>query len=609
MGPKHAARVILGGYARLARVAVGRGRGDHIHEQRRVDVLVERDIAHGQRAQRLAVIAVGQRNEPSFRGLAAVAPEMEAHLHGHFHRCRTIVREEAARQSRWSQAKQGFGHIHRGFMGEAGENHMLEFFELPVYGSADRGIGMPEQIHPPGADGIQIAVTVHVLQPDTPAPAYGDERHLPLVILHLGTRMPYRGQVALCQRGEVVWRGCHAGIMILQAERYGAIMSNTKRLLASAAFAMALAIGLPGCSKEPASQGVLTPTGKLDTQRLLGVESEPGSWLTSGRDFGKTHYSPLELINQQNVGKLGFAWQYETGTARGMQATPVVIDGVMYASGVAGRAYALNAATGQLLWQFEPSVDYRVARGACCDLVNRGVAVWRGKVYVAALDGILYALNAADGQIVWQARTIEDTQRAYTSTGAPQVAGKVVIIGNGGSEFDSRGYVTAYDLETGKQAWRFYTVPGDPSKPFENKALENAAKTWHGTDWWKYGGGGSVWDSINYDPELNLVYFGTANGAPWNYTARSAKSGDNLFVASIVALNADTGDYVWHYQTTPGERWDYDATPHLMLTTLKLAGQDRKVLDAGVEEWLLLRDRPQDGRVALRRQVRRGELG
>ena len=352
------------------------------------------------------------------------------------------------------------------------------------------------------------------------------------------------------------------------------------RFLASAALAAVL-VGVAGCGKAPdgaAAKAGPVPTGKLDQARLLAVAAEPGAWLTSGRDFGKTHYSPLDSINQQNVGKLGFAWQYETGTARGMQATPVVIDGVMYTSGVAGRAYALDAATGKLLWQFEPEVDYRAARGSCCDIVNRGVAVWQGKVYVAALDGVLYALNATDGKVLWKTPTIEDKQRAYAVTGAPQVAGKVVVIGNSGSEFDSRGYVTAYDLETGKQMWRFYTVPGDPSKPYENEALKMAAKTWHGTNYWKYGGGANPWDAINYDPELDLVYFGTGNGAPWNYTARSQKSGDNLFVASIVALHASTGEYAWHYQTTPGERWDYDATPHIMLATLKLAGADRKVL-------------------------------
>jgi quinohemoprotein ethanol dehydrogenase len=358
-------------------------------------------------------------------------------------------------------------------------------------------------------------------------------------------------------------------------------MNNSMRFMVSAALAAVLTVGIAGCSKAPdggAAKAGPVPTGKLDNARLLAVDSEPGAWLTSGRDFGKTHYSPLDAINQQNVGKLGFAWQYETGTARGMQATPVVIDGVMYTSGVAGRVYALDAATGKLLWQFEPEVDYRAARGSCCDIVNRGVAVWQGKVYVAALDGVLYALNAADGKVVWQAATLEDKSRAYVSTGAPQIAGKVVVIGNSGSEFDSRGYVTAYDLETGKQVWRFYTVPGDPAKPYENEALKMAAKTWSGTNYWKYGGGANPWDSINYDPELDLVYFGTGNGAPWNYTARSKKEGVNLFVASIVALNASTGEYVWHYQATPGDRWDYDNTPHIMLATLKLAGADRKVL-------------------------------
>jgi len=357
-------------------------------------------------------------------------------------------------------------------------------------------------------------------------------------------------------------------------------MHNSRFIVARALLAVLLVGGIHGCSKAPdVAQVAAGPaaTGKLDEQRLLAVASEPGAWLTSGRDFGKTHYSPLELINQQNVGKLGFAWQYETGTVRGMEATPVVIDDVMYVTGVAGRVYALDAASGKLLWQFEPQVDFRHARSACCDIVNRGLAVWKGKVYVAAFDGVLYALNATDGKVLWQVATIEDHTRAYSSTGAPQVAGKVVVIGNGGAEFDSRGYVSGYDLDTGKMVWRFFTVPGDPARPFESKALEMAAKTWKGNDW-KLGNGGNAWDAISYDPELNLVYFGTANGAPWALGSRSPGGGDNLFIASIVAVNADTGEYAWHYQTTPGERWDYDATPHIMLASLKLNGQDRKVL-------------------------------
>jgi len=357
-------------------------------------------------------------------------------------------------------------------------------------------------------------------------------------------------------------------------------MNNSKQIIAGMLLAIVVAAGLSACGKAPegpAAQPAPLPTGKLDAARLQAVAAEPGQWLTSGRDFGKTHYSPLDQINQQNVGKLGFAWHYETGTVRGMEATPVVIDDVMYVTGVAGRVYALAAATGKLLWQFEPQVDYRYARSACCDIVNRGLAVWQGKVYVAAFDGVLYALEATDGKVLWQVQTIEDHTRAYSITGAPQVAGKVVVIGNGGAEYDSRGYVSGYDLATGKMAWRFYTVPGDPAQPFESKALEMAAKSWKGTDW-KLGGGGNVWDAISYDPELNLVYFGTANGAPWSLGSRSPGGGDNLFLASIVAVNADTGEYAWHYQTTPGERWDYDATPHILLATLDLNGQARKVL-------------------------------
>jgi quinohemoprotein ethanol dehydrogenase len=355
---------------------------------------------------------------------------------------------------------------------------------------------------------------------------------------------------------------------------------NRTQMARSTLLVMLLAAALGACGRS-AQQGAdapsPVPTGKVDEQRLAAIEAEPGQWLTSGRDAGKTHYSPLDRINAQNVAQLGFAWQLETGTSRGMQATPIVVDGVLYTSGVAGRVYAVDAANGRLLWQFEPVVDLKNARSACCDIVNRGVAVWKGKVYVGAFDGWLYALDARDGKVLWKADTITDRQRAYSITGAPQVAGKVVVIGNGGAEYDSRGYVTAYDLDTGKQAWRFFTVPGDRSRPFENAALEIAASTWRGEDW-QEGGGGNAWDAFNYDPELDLVYFGTANGTPWNSALRSPGGGDNLFLASILALKADTGEYAWHYQTTPGDRWDYDATPHLLLATLKWSGADRKVL-------------------------------
>ena len=331
-------------------------------------------------------------------------------------------------------------------------------------------------------------------------------------------------------------------------------------------------------SAAPAAAAGPVPTGKLDRERLLAAANEAGAWLTTGRDFGKTHYSPLDLINAGNVSRLGLAWQVETGTARGMEATPVVIDGVMYVSGVAGRVYALDATSGKELWKFEPQVDGKVNRGACCDMVNRGVAVWQGRVYVAAFDGILYALNAADGAVVWQVQTIDDKQRGYSVTGAPQVAGNVVVIGNGGAEFDARGYVTAYDLATGKQAWRFYTVPGDPAKGYEHPELEMAAKTWDPASRWEFGMGGTAWDALVYDPELNLLYVGTGNAAPWNRSKRSPTKGDNLFLSSILAINPDTGRLVWHYQEVPAEMWDFTATQHIMLSTLKVGGVDRQVL-------------------------------
>jgi quinohemoprotein ethanol dehydrogenase len=355
-------------------------------------------------------------------------------------------------------------------------------------------------------------------------------------------------------------------------------MNNVGRMLGTG---MTAAMLLVACGKNPEVPPV-PPTppaaGQVDLPRLQALDKEPGAWLTTGRDAGKTFYSPLDLINRGSVTRLGFAWEFRPGTNRGMQATPIVVDGVMYTSGVAGRVYALDSASGQLLWKFEPPLKLKNARGSCCDLVNRGVAVWKGKVYVGTFEGVLYALDAKDGKVLWQADTFVDHQRAYSITGAPQIAGKVVVIGNGGAEFDSRGYVSAYDLESGQLAWRFYTVPGDPAKGYESKALEMAAKTWDPKRDGSLGGGGNAWDGIAYDPKLNLVYFGTANGAPWNRRNRSPTGGDNLFIASIVALHADTGEYAWHYQETPGERWDYDATPPIMLTTLRIDGADRDVL-------------------------------
>jgi len=318
--------------------------------------------------------------------------------------------------------------------------------------------------------------------------------------------------------------------------------------------------------------------GQVDLKRLMAADRHPSEWLTQGRDFGKGHYSPLAQINTTNVGRLGFAWQYDTNTIRGLEATPIVVDGVMYTSGSIGQVYALDAKTGKEIWTYDPHNDMRVNQRACCDEVNRGVAVWRGKVYVASFDGHMIALDAATGHELWRVDTVIDKKKAYTSTGAPQVAGKVVVIGNAGAEYDARGYVSAYDLDTGKVAWRFFTVPGDPSKPQENPELDVALKTWDPKSNWPMGGGGTVWGDMAYDPDPDLVYFGTGNGTFYDQSRRSPAGGDNLYIASILAIHADTGRLAWYYQEAPGDAWDYDATQPIILADLKIGGANRKVL-------------------------------
>ena len=281
-------------------------------------------------------------------------------------------------------------------------------------------------------------------------------------------------------------------------------------------------------------------------------------------------------IDASNVKQLGLAWFVDLDTHRGQEATPLIIDGVLYSTSAWSKVQAIDAASGKLLWQYDPKVPGETGVKACCDTVNRGVAAYEGKMFLGTLDGRLVALDAATGNEVWSVVTVDQT-KAYTITGAPRVIKGKVIIGNGGAEFGVRGYVSAYDAESGKMLWRFYTVPGDPSQPFEAPILEQAAKTWRG-EWWKLGGGGTVWDSMAYDPELDLLYIGTGNGSPWNQQYRSPGGGDNLFLSSIVALKPDTGEYVWHYQSTPGETWDFTATQHIVLADLTIDGQPRKVL-------------------------------
>ncbi len=316
----------------------------------------------------------------------------------------------------------------------------------------------------------------------------------------------------------------------------------------------------------------------ITRERLLNIDAEPGQWLTEGRDFSKSHYSPLDQVNLDNIGDLGFAWEYRTDTHRGMEANPIVVDGVLFTSGTTGRVYALNAVTGEELWTFNPESDGQVNRYTCCDEVNRGVDVWDGMVYVGSLDGRLFGLDAETGAIVWEVDTLIYKDRAYTSSGAPQVAGDVVVIGNAGADYDARGYVSAYNLKTGEFVWRFFTVPGDPALGFEHPELELAATTWDPESRWDVGGGGTAWNAMAYDPELNLLYVGTGNSALFNWHERSPSGGDNLYLCSILAINPDTGRMVWFYQQVPRESWDYTATQPFILADMEFDGETRQVI-------------------------------
>lgn len=290
--------------------------------------------------------------------------------------------------------------------------------------------------------------------------------------------------------------------------------------------------------------------------------------MTEARTYDGQRFSPLKQINTESVSGLGLAWYADFDSNRGQEATPLVIDGVIYLSTAWSKVKAYDARTGRLLWAYDPKVPGEFAGRGCCDVVNRGLAAWNGKIYVATYDGHLFALDARTGTPVWSVLTL-DHDKPVTSTGAPLAFNGKIVIGNAGGEFGVRGYLSAYDAETGKQIWRFYTIPGKPSEGFEQPVLKKAAATWNG-EWWVAGGGGTVWDAILYDPKLNLLYFGTGNGSPWNRQYRGAGGGDNLFVASIIAVHADTGAYAWHYQEVPGEEWDFDATSPLMIADLKM---------------------------------------
>ena len=315
---------------------------------------------------------------------------------------------------------------------------------------------------------------------------------------------------------------------------------------------------------------------EIDDKRLLNADETPSEWLSYGRNYQENRHSPLNQINKSTIDSLGLAWSINLGTKRGIEATPIVANGIMYFTGTWSKVYAVDVRKGEILWTYDPKVPKEWGEKVCCDVVNRGVAIYKNKIFVGSLDGRLIAINAETGEKEWEELTV-DQSKAYSITGAPRIVKGKVLIGNGGADLGVRGYITAYDADTGEQEWRFYCVPGNPNEPFESKAMEIAAKTWTG-EWWKYGGGGTPWDAMAYDPELNLLYVGTGNGAPWNRDLRSPGGGDNLYLSSIVALNPDNGELVWYYQTTPGETWDYTATQHIILADIYIEGTERKVL-------------------------------
>jgi quinohemoprotein ethanol dehydrogenase len=330
----------------------------------------------------------------------------------------------------------------------------------------------------------------------------------------------------------------------------------------------------------PTAASAQAGSGSAITDQDLRRARADVEWLTHGGDYAETRFSTLDQINADNVDELALAWTVEVGSEGGRQeSTPLVHDGVLYATTTWSIVFAVDLRTHELKWIWDPGAVRSQAAGGvrfCCGAVNRGPALYGDKVYVGIIDGRLAALDAGTGRVEWIVKTTPDDPN-YSITGAPRVVKGKVIIGNGGADYGARGFVTAYDAETGAQAWRFYVVPGNPALGFENAALEKAAETWSG-EWWERGGGGTPWDAFAYDPLADLLYMGTGNGGPWNRNLRSDGAGDNLYLSSIVALKPDTGELAWYYQTTPGDSWDYTAVQQMVLADLPIGGRTRQVI-------------------------------
>lgn len=317
---------------------------------------------------------------------------------------------------------------------------------------------------------------------------------------------------------------------------------------------------------------------RVDDAALRNAGKTGEEWLSYGLTPGETRYSPLKQIDTTNVSRLGLAWSFEVGPGGGNQeATPLVWNGTIYSITNWSVVFAVDARSGKEKWRWDPEVNRTAVQPkVCCGIVHRGLAIYQGKIIAPIIDGRLQALDAETGKVVWEAR-VAHTQENYSITMAPRIAKGKVIIGVSGAEYPVRGFFAAYDANTGQFAWRFYTIPGDPSKPYENPALKKAAETWSG-DFWKLGGGGTVWDGMAYDPDADLIYVGTGNGGPWPEELRKSKGKDNLYIACILAVRPDTGELKWYYQPVPGDSWDYDSVQQLLLADVTVNGRPRKVI-------------------------------
>ncbi len=366
-------------------------------------------------------------------------------------------------------------------------------------------------------------------------------------------------------------------------------MRSKQFFLASSAAVATAALFLSGCGRSGDSSPTESSSEALEagtTHSPQPAEAEVADiqWVFNGNDQKEQRHSTLTNINAQNANRLGLAWKYDDFVVRGRvhrgnQGTPLVVDGVMYFTGPWSVVYAVDAKTGAEKWIYDPEAEGAWARKTCCDVNNKGVAYHNGKIYVGVVDGYLDALDAATGDRVWRADTLTDRSRSYSVTGAPRIAGDKIVIGNGGGDMDARGYISAYDLESGDLAWRFFTVPGDPSNPDEHSEIAEARKTWGPDARYDIGLGGTVYDGIAYDPDLNLVYAGTSNGVPHPTWVRDPGfEGDNLYLSSILAIDAATGELNWHYQTTPSDSWDFGSTQNMILADIDIDGQDRQVI-------------------------------